>query len=157
MGQHAGAELYDEQLVALLQTIWGRGWLSPGGPEEVKLILDGVDLADKAVLDIGCGAGGIEAELVSAHGAGFVTGLDVEDTVLGLARQTARDAGIACRCGFIKAAPGPLPFPPSTFDVIFSKDSIVHIPDKESLMRDVFRVLKPGGWFAASAHGTTRR
>jgi phosphoethanolamine N-methyltransferase len=33
---------------------------------------------------------------------------------------------------------------------VFSKDSIVHIPDKHALMRDVFRVLKPGGWFVAS-------
>jgi phosphoethanolamine N-methyltransferase len=34
--------------------------------------------------------------------------------------------------------------------MVFSKDSIVHIPDKHALMRDVFRVLKPGGWFVAS-------
>jgi phosphoethanolamine N-methyltransferase len=47
-------------------------------------------------------------------------------------------------------APGPLPFPPASFEIVFSKDSIVHIPDKHALMRDVFRVLKPGGWFVAS-------
>ena len=34
--------------------------------------------------------------------------------------------------------------------MVFSKDSIVHIPDKHALARDIFRVLKPGGWFAAS-------
>jgi len=33
---------------------------------------------------------------------------------------------------------------------VFSKDSIVHIPDKHALMAEVFRVLKPGGWFLAS-------
>ncbi|MGL5011059.1 MAG: methyltransferase domain-containing protein, partial [Paracoccaceae bacterium] len=36
------------------------------------------------------------------------------------------------------------------FDVVFSKDSIVHIPDKTTLMADVARILKPGGWFLAS-------
>ena len=35
-------------------------------------------------------------------------------------------------------------------DIVFSKDSIVHIPDKEALAADAFRVLKPGGWFVAS-------
>ena len=54
------------------------------------------------------------------------------------------------RIGLIKVAPGPLPFPPGSFDVVFSKDSIVHIPDKHALMAEVFRVLKPGGRFLAS-------
>ena len=34
--------------------------------------------------------------------------------------------------------------------MVFSKDSIIHIPDKEALSADVFRILVPGGWFAAS-------
>jgi hypothetical protein len=34
--------------------------------------------------------------------------------------------------------------------VVFSKDSIIHIPDKHTLMAEVYRVLKPGGWFLAS-------
>jgi phosphoethanolamine N-methyltransferase len=46
--------------------------------------------------------------------------------------------------------PGPLPFDHGCFDVVFSKDSIVHIADKEALCADVFRVLRPGGWFVAS-------
>ena len=37
-----------------------------------------------------------------------------------------------------------------SFDIVFSKDAIVHIPDKHTLMQDVFRVLKPDGWFTAS-------
>ncbi len=86
----------------------------------------------------------------SDHGAGFVTGLDVEDTVLNHARGLVANAGLGNRIGIIKVAPGPLPFPPESYDIVFSKDSIVHIPDKHALMRDVFRVLKPGGWFVAS-------
>jgi phosphoethanolamine N-methyltransferase len=58
--------------------------------------------------------------------------------------------GLSDRIGVAKVAPGPLPFPPGTFDIVFSKDSIVHIPDKESLALDVFRLLRPGGWFVAS-------
>ncbi|MEQ1524106.1 MAG: class I SAM-dependent methyltransferase, partial [Aestuariivirga sp.] len=73
-----------------------------------------------------------------------------EATVLAHARQRAEKAGHAAQIGLVKVVPGPLPFPPQTFDIVFSKDSIVHIPDKHALMRDVFRVLKPGGWFVAS-------
>ena len=46
--------------------------------------------------------------------------------------------------------PGPLPFDDGSLDVVFSKDSIVHIADKEWLCGEAFRVLRPGGWFVAS-------
>jgi phosphoethanolamine N-methyltransferase len=145
-----GGELYHGNLIAMLEAIWGEGFLSPGGPEEVARILDGQDIAGAAVLDIGCGAGGIDIALVARHGAGYVCGIDVEDTVLARARTLVAAAGLGGRIGLAKVAPGPLPFPPGTFDVVFSKDSIVHIPDKAALMAEVFRVLKPGGRFLAS-------
>ena len=43
-----------------------------------------------------------------------------------------------------------MPLPDAGIDIVFSKDSIVHIPDKEALAADAFRVLKSGGWFVAS-------
>lgn len=141
---------YPSHLIALLESIWGDGFLSPGGAEEVARIVEGHDLHGKSVLDIGCGAGGIDIALVRDHGAGFVTGLDVEDGVIDHARGRIAAAGLDDRIGLVKVAPGPLPFPPGSFDVVFSKDSIVHIPDKHALMREVARVLKPGGWFLAS-------
>jgi ubiquinone/menaquinone biosynthesis C-methylase UbiE len=145
-----GGELYSDQMIAMLQAIWGQGFLSPGGPDEVARIVGDTDLTGLSVLDIGCGAGGIDLALVQRHGAGYVTGIDVEDTVLRHARTLVGRAGLAHRIGLIKVAPGPLPFAPDSFDVVFSKDSIVHIPDKTALMTQVFRVLKPGGWFLAS-------
>jgi phosphoethanolamine N-methyltransferase len=143
-------EHYPRQMIDMLQAIWGEGFLSPGGPEEVARILEGCDIAGLSVLDIGCGAGGIDAALVRDHGASYVTGLDVEDTVLAQARSLIARDGLSDRIGLVKVAPGPLPFPPGSFDVVFSKDSIVHIPDKAALMAEVFRVLKPGGRFLAS-------
>lgn len=141
---------YPPRMIAMLEAIWGRGFLSPGGAAEVARVIGDHDLAGKAVLDIGCGAGGIDIALVRQHGAGYVTGIDVEDPVLAHARTLVAGEGLAARIGLVKVAPGPLPFPPGTFDVVFSKDSIVHIPDKHALMAEVFRVLKPGGWFLAS-------
>ena len=150
MSEHSEAELYHSNLIGILERIWGDGWLSPGGPDEVARLLDGLTLKGKSVLDIGCGAGGIDVLLAQTYGAAFVCGIDVEDTVLNTARAKAAKAGLQNRIGIMKVVPGPLPFPPETFDVVFSKDSIVHIPDKHSLMKDVFRILKPGGFFAAS-------
>lgn len=141
---------YPPRLIAMLEAIWGEGFLSPGGPDEVARVIGTHDLTGKSVLDIGCGAGGIDIALVQTHGAGYVTGLDVEDPVINHARGLVERAGLTSRIGLVKVAPGPLPFPPETFDVVFSKDSIIHIPDKHALMAEVFRVLKPGGWFLAS-------
>jgi len=134
----------------MLQVIWGEGFLSPGGSQEVARLVADADLTGASLLDIGCGAGGIDLALVRNHGAGYVTGLDVEDTVLAHARELIARAQLDARIGLVKVAPGPLPFPPGTFDVVFSKDSLVHIRDKQTLMAEVFRVLKPGGRFIAS-------
>lgn len=143
-------EHYPPRLIAMLEAVWGEGFLSPGGPDEVARVLEGHDIRGKSVLDIGCGAGGIDVALVATHGAGYVTGIDVEDSVITHARALVAGRGLSDRIGLVKVAPGPLPFPPGTFDVVFSKDSIIHIPDKHALMAEVSRVLKPAGWFLAS-------
>lgn len=148
--EDTGGEHYPPRMIAMLQAVWGEGFLSPGGPAEVGRILEGHSIAGKSVLDIGCGAGGIDIDLATTHGALYVTGVDVEDSVLAHARALIGRHGLSDRIGLVKVAPGPLPFPPGTFDVVFSKDSIVHIPDKHALMAEVARVLKPGGWFLAS-------
>lgn len=145
-----GGDLYPPRMIAMLEAVWGEGFLSPGGPDEVARILGDHDLTGCSVLDIGCGAGGIDVALVARHGAAYVCGIDVEDPVLTHARALVSRQGLTDRIGLSKVAPGPLPFPPGTFDVVFSKDSIVHIPDKAALMAEVFRVLKPAGRFLAS-------
>lgn len=144
------AELYDERAIAFLERLWGPGFLSPGGPEEVERILDGLDLAGALVLDIGCGAGGITASLARDYGAARVIGMDVEATTCAFARRHAEAQGVADRVEIRQVEPGPLRFEDGSVDLVFSKDSIVHIADKEALARDAFRVLRSGGWFAAS-------
>ena len=143
-------DLYDDLSIGFLGALWGEGYLSPGGPEEVSRVLSGVDLAGKNVLDIGCGSGAISIELIQSHDAGHVTAIDVEDPVCNAARTFAEAAGLAERMTITKVTPGPFPYHAAMFDVVFSKDSIIHIPDKEALAAEVFRVLKPGGMFAAS-------
>jgi SAM-dependent methyltransferase len=143
-------ELYHDDLIGLLEMVWGEGFLSPGGTDEIDRVIDGIDLRGRRLLDIGCGVGGVDLHLVRSHGLAHVTGIDVEDTVVDIARSRAVRDGLDDRTTFVKVEPGPLPFPESSFEVVFSKDSIVHIPDKHALARDVYRVLEPGGWFVAS-------
>jgi ubiquinone/menaquinone biosynthesis C-methylase UbiE len=141
---------YGDAMVGALELVWGAGFLSPGGPEEVARVVAGLDLTGATVLDIGCGVGGIDLLLVEAHGAGRVVGIDVEAANIERAQAEAERRGLAGHTEFVTVAPGPLPFAAERFDVVFSKDAIIHIPDKDALFKDAFRVLVPGGWFAAS-------
>ncbi|MDQ6432762.1 methyltransferase domain-containing protein [Mesorhizobium sp. LHD-90] len=141
---------YDDIAIRFLEALWGEGYLSPGGPDEVDRVLAGLSLKDKSVLDIGCGAGGIALHLVEHHDAGHVTGFDIEAPVIFRARERAAAKGLSDRADFVQAPPGRLPFADGSFDVVFSKDALLHVPDKDALFADIFRVLKPGGVFAAS-------
>ncbi len=141
---------YDMGVIEFFARLWGDGYMSPGGPEEVARILDGIDLVGKTVLDIGCGAGGITVDLVRRHGAGRVIGIDVERDVCAVSRKRVDDAGLTDRVEILQVAPGPFPMADASLDIVFSKDSIIHIPDKEWLAREAFRTLRPGGWFVAS-------
>ncbi|MEX0281185.1 MAG: methyltransferase domain-containing protein [Arenibacterium sp.] len=143
-------DLYDDAHIAFLEDLWGDGFLSPGGAEEVGRVLDGVDLKGKRVLDIGCGSGAIAVLMASDYGAAHVTGIDVEDPVCEAALARVAKAGLEDRVEIKKVAPGPMPLSDESFDVVFSKDSIIHIPDKAAMAAEAFRVLKPGGQFAAS-------
>ena len=141
---------YDAAMLTLLQLIWGDGFLSPGGTEEIARLLEGSDIHGCRVLDIGCGLGAIDELLVSRFGAAAVVGIDIDpQLVAGLEKRIAA-AGLAERISGLTVDGGPLPFPDQSFDVVFSKDSLVQIPDKTALFAEVRRVLRPGGRFIAS-------
>ena len=127
-------DLYDDAHIAFLEEVWGEGYLSPGEPEEVGRVVDGLDLTDKHVLDIGWGSGAITLSLARDHGAAHVTGIDVETPVCRAAEARAAAAGLQDRLTITQVEPGPLPFAENSFDVVFSKDSIIHIPDKAFLV-----------------------
>jgi len=141
---------YDDQFVARLELIYGDGFLSPGGAEEVRALLDGFNINERQVLDIGCGSGGADVLLVEEHGAGKVIGIDVEQPLIDRATKLATDKSLLGKLEFILVKPGPLPFEDEYFDTVFSKDAILQIPDKSQLFCDIYRVLKPGGAFVVS-------
>jgi phosphoethanolamine N-methyltransferase len=150
VGQSSEPGEYDEGMQTLLQIIWGEGYLSPGGSAEVARLLEGSDIAGRSVLDVGCGLGAIDVLLVGEYGAASVTGIDIDPSLLASMRARIEKAHLTDRIRGVQVAAGPLPFAGATFDVVFSKDSLVQIPDKAAIFREVLRVLRPGGRFIAS-------
>lgn len=142
--------LYGETEIVFLEALWGDGYLSPGGPEEVARTIGDVDFEGRTVLDIGCGSGGVTVGLVRDHGAGSVIGIDVEEPVCRHARARVDKHGLSEVIEIRTVEPGPLPLADESVDIVFSKDSIVHISNKEDLAANVFQILRPGGWFVAS-------
>ena len=141
---------YPPDFVTGLQMQWGTGFLSPGGAAEVKDILKRVDVAGKPVLDIGCGVGGPAMVIASELGAAEVVGIDIEEYLIETAQINVTAARLDDRVSMKLVEEGPLPFPDERFDIVFSKDSLIHVPDKSALYEEVIRVLRPGGVFAAS-------
>jgi arsenite methyltransferase len=104
----------------------------------------------EVVLDLGSG-GGIDV-LLSAKRVGptgKAYGLDMTDEMLELARGNARDAGVA-NVEFLKGQIESIPLPDESVDVIISNCVINLSPDKDAVLAEAHRVLKPGGRFAVA-------
>lgn len=138
---------YDDSMVALLELVWGEGFMAPGGEGHVAKMVEGVELEGRRVLDIGCGLGGPACILAGRHGA-HVVGTDLEPPLIDRARRRAARLGLSDRTRFEVVTPGPLTFEDESFDLVLSSGGVTQTADKLGIFRECLRVLKPGGTFS---------
>jgi len=100
--------------------------------------------AGSTVLEVGCGSGRYALHLAEKTGAQIV-GVDVNEFGVSNANRLSTEAGLADQAQFQTCdVSRPLPFENASFVAAFSNDVICHIPGRASLLRELFRVLKPG-------------
>ena len=138
------SELYAEMRTeAFGEDIGQQSWLSA---EEQDRIIAWLDLRpDHRLLDVACGSGGPTLRIAERTGC-RVHGIDLEAAAIRAARASAQKRNLTDRAQFAVAdASRPLDFGPQAFNAIVCIDAISHFPDREAVLAEWSRLLKPGG------------
>jgi len=136
---------YSRTGILRYEKIFGAGYVSTGGPETTEYLCAKLGEALRPgvrVLDVGSGIGGAAFHLARKYGA-LVTGIDLAPEMVEIARERAREedgpGGVTFLLGDILTTPLGL------FDVIWSRDALMHVPDKPRLFSRLHDLLEPGG------------
>lgn len=145
-----------------LHRIWRERVLGPGCPDgfehisfattdELRRLVEALRLdADDDLLDLGCGAGGSGLWVARETGA-RLTGVDISDAGLRLAGERAARRAMSDRATFRRGSFSDTGLPDRAMDAAMSLDALQYADDKLAAMREVARILRPGGRFAMCA------
>jgi SAM-dependent methyltransferase len=98
-----------------------------------------------AILDVGCGGGRTIDKLATLASAGRVSGIDISNQSIAVSRKTNAKWIAAGRVDIQQAAVSKLPFTDAQFDLVTAVETHYYWPDPVADMREILRVLKPGG------------
>jgi ubiquinone/menaquinone biosynthesis C-methylase UbiE len=130
-----GSRVYDVVMVRLTRGLYQR----------VIADLVALRLVDGKVLDAGTGPGTLVRELARSFPGHQVYGIDLSEDMIGLARAHARREQLEERVHFASGDVAHLPYPNQSFDVVVSTISMHHWFELEQPLRELYRVLRPGG------------
>lgn len=135
---------YSSNSILRYEKIFGRGFVSTGGLETTEEIVAMLTLKPgQKVLDVGCGIGGSGFYMVKNFKV-EVLGVDLSQNMIDIGKQRAKEFKDD-KVEFAVADITTADYAPESFDVIYSRDTILHIADKEALFKNFLKWLKPGG------------
>src|SRR6516162_7735785 len=125
---------YSRTGILRYEKIFGDGYVSTGGPETTAYLCTKLGTALRPgvrVLDVGSGIGGAAFHLAREYGA-VVTGVDLSEEMVAIAQERRRSEGAPPGVTFLLADVLTVPLD-GTFDIVWSRDALMHIPDKPRL------------------------
>src|SRR5713101_5105514 len=126
------------------------------GPWVAELVESVMPREGERVRDIACGSGHVTRVAARYVGSlGMVTGLDVNPEMLAVAKTVPYPVGVSIR--WEEGDAGSLPFSDATFDVVFCNEGLQYFPDQPKALREMHRVLAPGGRVAAAVWSRIER
>lgn len=135
---------YTRNGILRYEKMFGAGYVSTGGPSTTKEFVDLLKLKPgQKVLDVGCGIGGGDFYMAKNFGV-EVLGMDLSENMVDIAIERVAKENLPSVQFEVSDATKRI-FPESSFDVIYSRDTILHIDDKLSLFKRFYSWLKPGG------------
>lgn len=146
-------EAYSPEVIQFLHSLYGAGYLAEGGVEGSKLFIDYLNLNGAKILDFGCGSGGVAHFISETAESSYVVGIDIVPSCIQSAKERFPKDQYP-KLDFVSYKSLPLPFASNTFDFVFAKEVFIHIFEKERTIKELYRILKPGGqiviidWFS---------
>jgi phosphoethanolamine N-methyltransferase len=139
------ASQYSLKGILRYEWIFGKNFLAPGEPESSELLCSRIEpRPGLRVLDVGSGIGG-PAFMISEKTGATVTGIDYTKEIYEISEERLKDSGLAGKVDFMHGDITQMDWEEGSFDVIWSRDTLLHIPDKLELFKKFYHWLSPNG------------